>query len=191
MSIPVISSGSDDGGLFPRLFRGPLGSRGLQCRVLGGDSGSFFLDGLGNEGATVHGVRVLFTSCLTFKQTKNYFLYVLYYMFLGCVYFHQNKKRRGSREGRCHSKTMMIKRANESLKYHSSCVTQTKRGGKSTREGVRNGVGRHERMKRGIGMKDRDERSRGIEIRMTDAFAKIKPTSPFKVTKHETLRNRN
>ena len=42
MSIPVISSGSDDGGLFPRLFRGPLGSRGLQCRVLGGDSGSFF-----------------------------------------------------------------------------------------------------------------------------------------------------
>jgi hypothetical protein len=44
-----------------------------------------------------------------------------------------------------------------------------------TREGVRNGVGHLERMKRGSGIKDRDDRSSGIEILMTDAFAKINP----------------
>ena len=40
-------------------------------------------------------------------------------------------------------------------------------------------------------MKDRDERSRGIEIRIADAFVIIKPTSPFKLAKHEFLRKRN
>ena len=58
-------------------------------------------------------------------------------------------------------------------------------------EGSGNGVGRHERMKRGIGMKDRDERSRGIEVLTTDVFAIIKPTVPFKLAKHETVRKRN
>ena len=29
----------------------------------------------------------------------------------------------------------------------------------------------------------RDERSRGIEILMTDAFAKFKPTEPFRLVK--------
>ena len=36
-------------------------------------------------------------------------------------------------------------------------------------------------MKRGSGMKDREERSKGIEIRIADAFAIIKPTAPFKL----------
>ena len=40
-------------------------------------------------------------------------------------------------------------------------------------------------------MKDRDERSRGIVTRMTDAFTIIKPTTPFRLVKHEGLRKRN
>lgn len=40
-------------------------------------------------------------------------------------------------------------------------------------------------------MKDRDDRSRGIEIHITDVFVIIKPTSPFKLVKHEVLRKRN
>ena len=58
-------------------------------------------------------------------------------------------------------------------------------------EGVRSGVGRRERMKRDSGMKDRDDRSRGMKIRMVDAFAKIKPTEPFRLAKQEARRNRN
>ena len=57
--------------------------------------------------------------------------------------------------------------------------------GKSTREGAKSGVRRRERMKRGSGTKDREERSKGIEIRIPDDFAIIKPTAPFKLTKHE------
>jgi hypothetical protein len=43
-------------------------------------------------------------------------------------------------------------------------------------------VGLLERMKRDSGIKDRDERSSGIEILMADAFAKIKPTDPLRLT---------
>ena len=46
-------------------------------------------------------------------------------------------------------------------------------------------------MKRGSGMEGREERSKGIEIRIADAFAIIKPTAPFKLAKHEALRKRN
>ena len=60
---------------------------------------------------------------------------------------------------------------------------------KSTREGTKSGVGRRERMKRGSGMDDLEERSKGIEIRITDAFAIIKPTAPFKLAKHEHEEN--
>ena len=42
-------------------------------------------------------------------------------------------------------------------------------------------MGRRERMKRRNGMKDREERSKGIEIRISDDFAIIKPTVPFKL----------
>jgi hypothetical protein len=52
-------------------------------------------------------------------------------------------------------------------------------------------VGRQERMKSEVGMKDREERSKGIQIRIADAFAIIKPTTPFKLAKHETRRKRN
>ena len=44
-------------------------------------------------------------------------------------------------------------------------------------------MGTLERMKRGSGIKDRDERPRGIEILMTDVFAKIKPTDPLRLDK--------
>ena len=40
-------------------------------------------------------------------------------------------------------------------------------------------------------MKDRDERSRGIVTHISDVFAIIKPTAPFRSAKHETLRKRN
>ena len=46
-------------------------------------------------------------------------------------------------------------------------------------------------MKRGNSMKDRDERSRGIATRIADAFVIIKPTTPFRLAKHEALRKRN
>ena len=36
-------------------------------------------------------------------------------------------------------------------------------------------------------MEDREERSKGIEIRIADAFAIIKPTAPFKFAKHESF----
>jgi hypothetical protein len=58
-------------------------------------------------------------------------------------------------------------------------------------EGSRSGVGRHERMKRGRGMKGQDERSRGIPTHIADAFVMIKPTTPFRLSKHEDLRKRN
>ena len=50
-----------------------------------------------------------------------------------------------------------------------------------TREGVRSGVRHLERMKRGSGIKDRDDKSIGIEILMTDAFAKINPKESLKI----------
>jgi hypothetical protein len=52
-------------------------------------------------------------------------------------------------------------------------------------------VGRRERMKRGSGMDVREERSKGIEIRISDVFDIIKPTTPFKFAKHEGRRKRN
>ncbi len=52
-------------------------------------------------------------------------------------------------------------------------------------------MGRLERMKHGSGINDRDDRSSGIEILMTDAFAKIKPTDPLTLAKqaaYETIK---
>jgi hypothetical protein len=47
-------------------------------------------------------------------------------------------------------------------------------------------------MKHGSGIKDRDDRSSGIEILMTDAFAKINPTDPLRLVKQAAAqRNRN
>ncbi len=62
-------------------------------------------------------------------------------------------------------------------------VNQAEHGGKRTREGVKSGIGRLERMKHGNGIKGRDDRSRGIEILMSDFFAKINPTDPLRLDK--------
>ena len=40
-------------------------------------------------------------------------------------------------------------------------------------------------------MEGREERSKGIEILIDDVFVIIKPTSPFKLVKHEDPRKRN
>ena len=37
-------------------------------------------------------------------------------------------------------------------------------------------------------MEDREKRSKGIEIHITDHSTIVKPTSPFKLAKHEDLR---
>ena len=49
-------------------------------------------------------------------------------------------------------------------------------------------MGRLERMNRGSGIKGRDDRSSGIEILMTNAFAKVKPTDPVRLDKQVTRR---
>ena len=41
------------------------------------------------------------------------------------------------------------------------------------------------------GIKGRDDKSRGVEIRMSDAFAKINPTDPLILTKQAARRNLN
>ena len=48
-----------------------------------------------------------------------------------------------------------------------------------------------ERIKRGNGIKDRDDKSNGIEILMSETFAKIKPNDPFKLAKQSARRKRN
>ena len=83
----------------------------------------------------------------------------------------------------------MSKETNERLKRDTQHVPlrQNAKG----REGAKSGVGRHERIKHGRGTQDRDERSNGIEIRIADAFAIIKPTAPLRLAKHEARRKRN
>jgi hypothetical protein len=44
-------------------------------------------------------------------------------------------------------------------------------------------------MNRGRGKKDRDNRSNGIEILMSDSFAKINPTDPFILAKQAAERS--
>ncbi len=46
-------------------------------------------------------------------------------------------------------------------------------------------------MKHGNAIKGRDHRSSGIEIVMTDAFAKINPTDPLRLGKQVTRRKQN
>jgi hypothetical protein len=47
------------------------------------------------------------------------------------------------------------------------------------REGGKSGGTRLDLMKHGRGINDRDDRSSGVEIRITEAFAKINPTEPL------------
>jgi hypothetical protein len=46
-------------------------------------------------------------------------------------------------------------------------------------------------MKHGNGIKDRDDRSSGIEILMSDTFAKINPPDPLRLGKQVARRKRN
>ena len=59
---------------------------------------------------------------------------------------------------------------------------KTGRRGEKTREGAKSGVERLERMKHGSGIKDRDDKSRGIEILVTEAFAKNQPHRPLNIS---------
>ena len=47
-------------------------------------------------------------------------------------------------------------------------------------------MGRLERMKHGSDIKDRGDKSIGIEILMTEVFAKINPTDPLRLAKQAT-----
>jgi hypothetical protein len=46
-------------------------------------------------------------------------------------------------------------------------------------------------MKHGNGIKDRDDKSNGIEILMSETFAKINPTDPLILGKQAVRRKRN
>jgi len=58
-------------------------------------------------------------------------------------------------------------------------------------EGGKSGVERLERMKRGSGITGRDDKSSGIEILISEAFAKINPTDPLILAKQAARRNLN
>ena len=66
----------------------------------------------------------------------------------------------------------------------------SERRGEKTREGVKSVVDLLERMKHGGGIKGLDDKSSGMEILMTDVFAKIKPTDPLMLDRHTTRRKR-
>jgi hypothetical protein len=51
-----------------------------------------------------------------------------------------------------------------------------------TREGAKSGRGRLREIKRARGIKGRDDKSRGIEILMSEGFAKINPIDPLILT---------
>ncbi len=69
-------------------------------------------------------------------------------------------------------------------------MSPPERRGEKTREGVKSVVGLLERRKRGGGIKGLDDKSSGMEILMTEAFAKIKPTDPLLLVRHAVRRKR-
>jgi hypothetical protein len=62
--------------------------------------------------------------------------------------------------------------------------------GEKTREGVKSVVDLLERRKHGGGIKGLDDKSNGMEILMTEAFTKIKPTDPLILGRHAAPRKR-
>jgi hypothetical protein len=79
---------------------------------------------------------------------------------------------------------MMSKEVNERLKRDTPHVPFRQNEEEKIREkGAKSGAGRRERTQ------GRDERSNGIEIRIADAFAIIKPTAPLRLAKHEARNN--
>ncbi len=63
--------------------------------------------------------------------------------------------------------------------------------GEKTRERAKSVVGLLDRMKLGRGIKDLDDKSSGMEILMSDTFAKINPTDPSILAKQAAGRKRN
>jgi hypothetical protein len=64
------------------------------------------------------------------------------------------------------------------------------RRGEKKREGVKSVVDLLERKRRGGGIKGLDDKSSGMEILMSEAFAKIKPTDPLILARHSARRKR-
>jgi hypothetical protein len=62
------------------------------------------------------------------------------------------------------------------LKKNPSYSASAEHRGEKTRGGAKSVVGLLERMKHGGGIKCLDDKSSGMEILMTEAFTKIKPT---------------
>ena len=56
--------------------------------------------------------------------------------------------------------------------------------GEKTREGVKSLVDLLEGKRHGGGIKGLDDQSSGVEILMTEVFAKIKPTDPLILARH-------
>ena len=69
-------------------------------------------------------------------------------------------------------------------------ATGLKKGESRGREGVESVVDLLDRKRRGGGIKGLDDKSIGIEILMTEAFAKIKPTDPLILARHAARRKR-
>jgi hypothetical protein len=74
------------------------------------------------------------------------------------------------------------------LKKNPSCAAYAEHRGEKTREGAKSVVGLLERMKRGGGIKGLDDKSSGMEILMSEVFAKIKPTDPSILPKQAACR---
>ena len=92
----------------------------------------------------------------------------------------QNKKKAEAEDKNCHAKTMWSQEKPIQLVWKAPHMCRSgKSPRRNTREGTKSGAARLGRMKRGRGMNGRDDKSSGIEIRMTDALAKINPTDPL------------
>ena len=61
--------------------------------------------------------------------------------------------------------------------------------GRKTREGTKSGVESLERINRSNGIKGQDDKSSGIEILMTEDFAKIKPNDPSNQLRNQCEEN--
>jgi hypothetical protein len=77
------------------------------------------------------------------------------------------------------------------LEKNPSYAAKAEHRGEKTREGAKCVVGLLEWMKHGRGIKGRNDKSRGMEILMTEAFAKINPTDPLILAKQAEREKRN
>ena len=70
------------------------------------------------------------------------------------------------------------------LNKNPSCVAYSERRGEKSREGDKSVSGLLERMRHGRGITGLDDKSSGMEILMTEVFAKINPTDPLILARH-------